>query len=128
MTKTIVATDKAPAAIGPYLQGNEAAGFVYVSGQLPIDPATGTIPEGIEAQTKQALNNVKAIIEAAGGTMDDVIKTSCFLTNIGDFAAMNGIYKEFFSEGKYPARAALEVSKLPKPEAVVEIEAIAYIK
>ena len=128
MTKTIVATEKAPAAIGPYSQGNEAAGFVYVSGQLPINPATGVIPEGIEAQTKQALENVKAIIEAAGGTMDDVIKTSCFLTNSGDFAVMNGIYKDFFSEGKYPARAALGVAALPKPEALVEIEAIAYIK
>ena len=128
MTKTIVATEKAPAAIGPYSQGNEAAGFVYVSGQLPIIPETGTMPEGVEAQTKQALNNVKAIIEAAGGTMDDVIKTSVFLTDIRDFAAMNAVYAEFFTEGKYPARAAMGVAALPKPGAVVEIEAVAYIK
>ena len=128
MTKNIIATEKAPAAIGPYAQANEAGGFVYVSGQLPLDPATGKMPEGIEAQTEQALINVRNIIEAAGGTMDDVVKTTCFLKDMDEFGKMNEVYGRAFTEGKYPARAAVEVSALPKPEALVEIEAVAYIK
>ena len=124
--KKIAATDKAPAAIGPYSQCNIAGDTIFVSGQLPLDPATGAFPEGIEAQTRQSLTNIKNILEAAGATMDDVVKTTVLLTDINDFAAMNGVYAEFFAEGKYPARSAFQVVAVPKG-AMVEIEAIAYI-
>ena len=97
---------------------------MITSGQLPIDVATGAFPEGIEAQTRQSLTNVKAIIEAAGLTMDNVVKTTVFLSDMNNFAAMNGVYAEFFTEGKYPARSAVEVARLPK-DALVEIEVIA---
>ena len=123
MSKKIISTDKAPAAIGPYSQAVEAGGFVYASGQIPIDPATGNIPEGIEAQAKQALTNVKNLIEAAGLTLDDVIKTSVFIRNMDDFAKVNGIYGQYFQENP-PARVCVEVSKLPKG-ALVEIDVIA---
>ena len=123
--RTIIATEKAPAAIGPYSQANKFGNLVITSGQLPIDMATGAFPEGIEAQTKASLENVKTILENAGSSMDKVLKTAVFLKDINDFAAMNGVYATFFSEGSYPSRSAIEVARLPK-DALVEIEAIAY--
>ena len=124
MSNTALHTDKAPAAIGPYSQGIQAGNTIYVSGQIPIDPATGNLVEGgITAQTRQSLTNVKAVVEAAGLTMDHVAKTTVFLQNMADFAAMNAVYAEFFTEGNYPARSAVEVGALPKG-ALVEIETI----
>lgn len=119
-----IATPKAPGAIGPYSQAVRVGGFVYTSGQLPIDPATGTFPEGgIEAQTRQSLSNIRAILEAAGLSMKNVVKTTVFLADMGDFAAMNTVYAEFF-EAPFPARSAVAVKTLPK-NALVEIEVIA---
>ena len=118
-----ISTEKAPAAIGPYSQAIEANGFVYASGQLPIDPATGEFPEGIKAQTRQSLTNAKAILEAAGLSMKNVVKTTVLLADIADFGAMNEVYSEFFSE-PYPARSAFAVKSVPKG-ALVEIECIA---
>ena len=123
--KTIIATEKAPGAIGPYSQGVKAGNFVFVSGQLPIDPATGAFAGPcIKCQTKQSLLNIQAILEAQGLSLKNVVKTTVLLQNIGDFAAMNEVYATFFTED-CPARAAFEVAKLPK-DALVEIEAIAY--
>ena len=123
--KKIIATQNAPAAIGPYSQAIDCGTFLVTSGQIPIDPATGEMVKGdVTAQTRQSLLNVKAILTEAGLTMDNVVKTTVFLQNMGDFAAMNGVYATFFSEGKYPARSAVEVAKLPKG-ALVEIEAVA---
>lgn len=124
--RTIIATEKAPAAIGPYSQANKFGNLVITSGQLPIDMVTGAFPEGIEAQTKASLENVKTILENAGSSMDKVLKTTVFLKDINDFAAMNGVYATFFSEGSYPSRSAIEVARLPK-DALVDIEAIAYV-
>lgn len=122
--KKIIATAKAPAAIGPYSQAIDCGTFLITSGQVPIDPATGNLVEGdIAAQTRQSLNNVKAILAEAGLTMDNVAKTTVFLAHMSDFAAMNAVYAEFFTEGQYPARSAVEVGALPKG-AQVEIEAI----
>ena len=123
--KTVIATDKAPAAIGPYSQGIRAGALVFTSGQLPIDPATGAFPETIEAQTKQSLENCKAILTAAGLTMENVVKTTVFLKDMNDFAAMNGVYATFFPSNP-PARSAVEVARLPK-DARVEIECIASL-
>ena len=123
MSKKIISTDKAPAAIGPYSQAVEAGGFIYASGQIPIDPATGNIPEGIEAQAKQALTNVKNLIEAAGITLDDVVKTSVFIKDMGDFAKVNEIYATFFTKD-YPARSCVEVARLPK-DVLIEVEVVA---
>ncbi len=122
--KKIIATEKAPDAIGPYSQATEAAGLVFVSGQLPIDPATGAFSEGVEAQTRQSLTNGRAILEKAGLDMGAVLKTTVFLSDMNNFAAMNGVYAEFFPEGCYPARSAVQVARLPK-DALVEIELIA---
>lgn len=114
----------APAAIGPYSQAIEVNGFVYASGQLPIDPATGSFPEGgVQAQTRQSLKNVKAILEEAGLSLSNVVKTTVYLADMGNFAAMNEIYSEFFSQ-PYPARSAVAVKALPKG-ALVEVEVIA---
>nr|WP_326184834.1 RidA family protein [uncultured Oscillibacter sp.] len=124
--KAIISTAKAPAAIGPYSQAVQAGGLVITSGQLPIDPATGAFPEGVQAQTRQSLTNVKAILEAAGAGMDSVIKTTVFLKDMNDFGAMNEVYATFFTEGSYPARSAVEVARLPK-DALVEIEVIAAL-
>ena len=122
--KNVISTTNAPAAIGPYSQAIDCGAFLITSGQVPFDPATGVIVEGgIEEQTRQSLNNVKAILEAAGLTMDNVVKTTVFLQNMGDFAAMNAVYAEFFTEGQYPARSAVEVAALPQG-ALVEIETI----
>ncbi len=119
-----ISTDKAPAAIGPYSQAIAHNGLIFVSGQLPIDPSTGAFPEGgVEAQTRQSLTNIKSILEQAGSGMDKVVKTTVLLADMGDFAAMNGVYAEFFSE-PYPARCAFAVKTLPKG-ALVEIECVA---
>lgn len=123
--KKRIETTLAPAAIGPYSQATEAGGFVYVSGQLPLDAATGEFAgEDIAAQTRQSLTNVKAILEAAGCALDDVVKSTVYLADINDFAPMNGVYDSFFNE-PYPARAAFAVKDLPKG-ARVEIEVVAY--
>ena len=122
--KKIIATTNAPAAIGPYSQAIDCGTFLVTSGQVPIDPKTGAfVPGGIAEQTRQSLTNVKAILEEAGLTMDNVVKTTVFLQDMNDFAAMNAVYAEFFTEGQYPARSAVEVAKLPKG-ALVEIETI----
>ena len=119
-------TDNAPAAIGPYSQAIHADKFVFVSGQLPIDPATGEFAGAdIAAQTKQSLTNIKNILESEGADMSDVTKTTVLLQDIADFGAMNEVYAEFFTE-PYPARAAFQVAALPKG-AKVEIEAVAVI-
>lgn len=123
--KQILNTDKAPAAIGPYSQATSNAALIITSGQLPLDPATGAFAEGgIAGQTRQSLQNVKSILEAAGSSMDHVMKTTVFLKDMNDFAQMNAVYAEFFTEGNYPSRSAVEVARLPK-DALVEIEAIA---
>ena len=125
--KKVIATKQAPAAIGPYSQGIEASGrMIFVSGQIPINPATGNIEaETIEEQTRQSLTNIQHILEAAGAGMSDVVKTTVLLADIADFAAMNGVYAEFFM-GDCPARAAFQVAAIPKG-ARVEIEAIAVV-
>jgi len=126
--KNILNTTNAPAAIGPYSQGIGIDNLIFLSGQLPIDPATGAFPEGgIEEQTKQSLENVKAILASAGCTMDNVVKTTVFLYDIADFGKMNAVYESFFSEGNYPARSAVQVAALPK-NALVEIEVAAVKK
>jgi 2-iminobutanoate/2-iminopropanoate deaminase len=122
--KTIIHTDKAPKAVGPYSQAVESNGMVFLSGQVPIDPATGKLVEGgIEEQTNQVLKNIEAILAEAGLTFANVVKTTCFLTNLGDFQTFNGIYATRFTE-KQPARSTIEISKLPLG-ALVEVECIA---
>lgn len=118
----VIETKNAPGAIGPYSQGYIANGFVFTSGQIPVNPATGEIPEGIAAQAEQSCKNVVALLEAAGTTADKVIKTTCFLADMGDFAAFNEVYAQFFT-GK-PARSCVAVKQLPK-NVLCEIEAIA---
>lgn len=126
MSNTVIASDKAPAAVGPYSQAIKAGNFIHVSGQLPIDPATGAFPEGgIEAQTRQSLTNMQVILEEADAGMADVIETTVLLADIADFGKMNDIYAEFFSE-PYPARAAFQVAALPK-SALVEIKCVAAV-
>ncbi|MDI4232182.1 RidA family protein [Bradyrhizobium sp. Arg237L] len=122
-TKFLVSTDKAAPAAGPYSQAVRTDQLVFASGQLPIDPASGTIPEGIEQQTRQSLANLSAVLEAGGASFESVVKTTVFLKNMDDFAVMNGIYAEFFSYAP-PARSTIEVARLPK-DALVEVEAIA---
>ncbi len=123
--KERINTSNAPAAIGPYSQAIDSGhGLIFVSGQLPIDPATGAFPEGgVKEQTRQSLTNAKAILEAAGLSLDNVVKTTVFLADMGDFAAMNEVYAQFFSE-PFPARSAIAVKTLPK-NALVEVECIA---
>lgn len=115
----------APAAIGPYSQAVSSNGFLYISGQLPIDAETGAMPKDITAQTRKSLENIAAILKAAGCGMDRVVKTTVFMKDLGDFSKMNEVYAQFFS-GIYPARAAFQVAALPK-DALVEIEAVASI-
>ncbi len=124
--KKVISTDLAPAAIGPYAQAVAVDGLVITSGQLPINPATGAFPEGIAEQTKQSLENVKAILAEAGVGMDRIIKKTVFLSDMNNFGAMNEVYATFFGEGSYPARSAVEVARLPK-DALVEIEVIAAL-
>ncbi|WP_026890085.1 RidA family protein [Lacrimispora aerotolerans] len=124
--KKVLATENAPAAIGPYSQGMRCGDMVFISGQLPIDPTTGVFAgEDIASQTRQALTNIRAILKSDGLTMANIVKTTVLLKNISDFSAMNEVYAEFF-EGAYPARAAFEVAALPK-DSLIEIEAVAYL-
>ena len=124
--RKIVATEKAPAAIGPYAQANILGNLVFTSGQIPLDPATGNLVEGgIEAQTRQVFANIKAVLEEAGSGLDKIVKTTCFLQNMDDFATVNEIDGSYF-DGDYPSRSAFEVAKLPKG-ALIEIETLAYI-
>ena len=122
MEKTVISTNKAPGAIGPYSQGWTVGDLVYTSGQIPVDPATGAVPEGIAALAEQSCKNVGAILEAAGVTLDDVFKTTCFLADMGDFAAFNEVYAKYFTSK--PARSCVAVKDLPKG-VLCEIEAIA---
>ncbi len=117
-----IKTNKAPGAIGPYAQGRDLGGLVFLSGQIPVHPETGEMPETIEAQTRQCLENVKALAEAAGLGLSNVVKSMVFLADLGDFAVMNGIYAEYF-EAPYPARSCVQVAGIPKG-AKIEIECI----
>ena len=119
----VISTDKAPAAIGPYSQAIEVNGMVYASGQIPVNPATGEIPEGVEAQAKQALTNLTNLLVEAGSSIEKVVKTTVFIKNMEDFGKINEIYAEYFT-GTYPARSCVEVARLPK-DVLLEIEAIA---
>lgn len=121
--KTVISTNEAPGAIGPYSQAIDTGSFLYASGQIPLDPATGNIPEGITAQTRQSLANVCAILDAAGLSVDNVVKTTVFLSDMANFGAMNEVYATVFTE-PYPARSAVAVRELPKG-VLVEIEVIA---
>ena len=122
--KKVISTSKAPAAIGPYSQAIQVGNLVFASGQIPIDPATGSFVEGgVKEQARQSLTNVKAILEEAGLTLDNVVKTTVFLADMNDFSDVNAVYAEFFAE-PYPARSAVAVKTLPKG-ALVEIEVIA---
>ena len=120
-----LSTDKAPAAIGPYSQGHKVGEFVFTSGQIPLNPKTGVLATEIKEATKQSLDNVKAILEAGGTSMDNVIKTVVFVKNMDDFAAVNEVYATYFNENP-PARSCVAVAKLPM-DAVIEIEAIATL-
>ncbi len=124
--KKVIHTGLAPAAIGPYSQAIAVDGLLFTSGQLPLNPETGAFPEGITEQTRQSLNNVKAILAEAGVGMDHVIKTTVFLSDMENFAAMNDVYGTFFPEGGYPARSAVQVARLPK-DALIEVEVIAAL-
>ncbi len=119
-------TDQAPAAIGPYSQAQRVGGFVFVSGQIPVDPASGAIPAGVEAQAEQVFRNLAAILRAAGTDISRTVKTTLFIQNMADFAAVNAIYARHFSE-PYPARSCVEVAKLPK-DVLLECEAIAAVE
>ncbi|MEY8386407.1 RidA family protein [Oscillospiraceae bacterium 38-13] len=119
---TVLETKNAPGAIGPYSQGFEVNGFIYTSGQIPVDPATGEVPAGIAAQAEQSCKNVGAILESAGAGFDKVFKTTCFLADMGDFAAFNEVYAKYFTSK--PARSCVAVKALPKG-VLCEIEAIA---
>ena len=118
----VISTDKAPGAIGPYSQAIEVNGMVFTSGVIPVDPATGVIPEGIEAQANQAFSNLVNLIEASGTAVNQVIKTTVFIKEMNDFAKINEIYSKYFKE-PYPARSCVEVARLPK-DVLLEIEAI----
>lgn len=123
MTKSQIRASGAPEPVGPYSQAVSAGGFIFASGQLGVDPATGTMPPGVESQAEQALGNLRAVLEAGGSSMDRVVKTTVLLADMKDFAAVNRIYAGFFRE-PFPARAAFQVAGLPL-NALVEIEAVA---
>lgn len=123
--KEVIATTAAPGAIGPYSQAIKAGNLLFCSGQIPVDPATGTVPEGIKAQTAQSLANVKAILTAAGASIDNVVKTTVFLADMSLFGEMNEVYAQNFNE-PFPARSAVAVRELPK-QVLVEIEVIAAL-
>ncbi len=123
--KKVISTDKAPGAIGPYSQAIDIGNLVYCSGQLPMVPETGVFPDGVAAQTRQCLKNAEAVLNAAGLTLSDVIKTTVYLQHMEDFAVMNGVYESAFTGTDFPARSAVEVAKLPK-NALVEIEVLAH--
>ena len=121
--KNVIATDKAPAAIGPYSQAIEVNGMVYTSGIIPVDPATGEIPEGAAAQADRVFKSMTALLEAAGSSMKNVVKTTVFIKNMEDFAAINEVYAKYFPE-PFPARSSIEVARIPK-DVLLEAEAIA---
>lgn len=121
--KTVITTDQAPAAIGPYSQAVKANGFLYISGQLPVNPADGSIPAAVADQAKQSLDNVFAVLTSQGLASGTVVKTTVFLKDMNDFAAVNAVYAQYFTDD-FPARACVEVARLPK-DALVEIEAVA---
>lgn len=125
MTKTVINAEKAPAAVGPYVHAIKAGETIYTSGQLGLDPVSGELPEGIEAQTEQALKNLGAVLEAAGVSYQNVVKTTVFLADMDDFAVVNGIYAKYFT-GDAPARSCVQAAKLPKG-GLVEIEAVAVM-
>ncbi len=125
--KIRISTDKAPAAIGPYSQAVKADNLLFVSGQIPIDPASGALVEGIEAQSHQVFRNIKAILNEAGLDFDSVVKTTVFLKDMGDFQTVNGIYAQYFNGDVLPARCAMQVGALPK-NSLIEIECIAFCK
>lgn len=120
-----ISTTNAPAALGPYSQAIRSGGLLFCSGQIPVDPATGNIPEGAQAQAEQALTNLKSLIEAAGASIDNVVKTLVFIKDMNEFAAINDIYAKYFTE-PFPARTCIEVARLPK-DVLFEIEAIAEL-
>ncbi|NHH99666.1 MULTISPECIES: RidA family protein [Oceanimonas] len=127
MTKTVIATDQAPAAIGPYVQATRVGNMVYTSGQIPLDPASMDVVEGgIEAQTKQVMDNLMAVLAEAGADASSVVKTTCFLSDMNNFLAFNEVYASYFAAGA-PARSCVEVARLPK-DVLVEVEAIALVK
>ena len=121
--KKVISTDKAPAAIGPYSQAIEVNGMVYTSGVIPVNPATGEIPEGSKAQAEQAMKNLSNLLEAAGTDMNQVVKTTVFIKEMNDFGTINDVYKEFFT-ADFPARSCVEVARLPK-DVLLEVEAVA---
>ena len=124
MNKTIISTDKSPAAIGPYSQAVEVNGMIYSSGMIPVIPATGQIVDGgVKEQTKQLFDNLKALLGAAGSSLDQVIKTTVFIKDMNDFGAVNEVYATYF-DGDYPARSCVEVARLPK-DVLIEVEVIA---
>lgn len=123
--KEEIKTTKAPGAIGPYSQAVKSGNLIFVSGQLPINPETGEIPSDIKAQTRHSLDNVKAILEEAGASLDNVLKSTCYLADMSYFAPMNEVYAEYF-KAPFPARAAFAVKELPK-QALVEIEVVAAL-
>ena len=125
--KNVISTEKAPGAIGPYSQAVEIDNLVYTSGQLGIDPATGAFGEGVQGQTAQALENVKAILETRGLTMDDIVKTTVFIKDMNDFGKINEVYAKYICGDILPARSCVEVARLPK-DGLVEIEVIALKK
>lgn len=125
MSKRVISTSNAPAAIGPYSQANLINGVLYISGQIPINPATGDLEDGIEKETHQVMKNLKAILEEAGMTFSNVVKATIFLKSMDDFAAMNEIYASYLEAGSYPARETVQVSCLPK-NVSVEISMIAH--
>lgn len=126
MSKKVISTKSAPGAIGPYSQAVQLGDLIFTSGQIGLNPQTGEFGEGVQEQARLALNNVKAILEEAGSSLDQVVKTTVFLKDMNDFAAVNEIYGSFFAQ-PYPARSAVEVARLPK-DGLVEIETIAFIK
>lgn len=121
--KKAISTDKAPAAIGPYSQAIEVNGMVYTSGVIPVNPATGEIPQGVQAQAEQAISNLAALLEASGTSTENTVKTTVFIKNMDDFGTINEIYAKYFT-GVYPTRSCVEVARLPK-DVLIEIEAIA---
>lgn len=123
--KKVISTSNAPAAIGPYSQANLANGILYISGQIPIDPSTGNLVDGIEKETHQVMKNLKAVLEEAGMTFSNVVKSTIFLKNMDDFAAMNEIYASYLDANSYPARETVQVSCLPK-NVSIEISMIAH--
>lgn len=127
MTKAAIITDKAPAAIGPYSQAVKAGGFLFTSGQIALDPKTGSMVQGgVESETRQVLENLREVLAAAGATFADVVRTTIFLADLGDFARVNEIYAEYVGGGVLPARSTVQVAKLPRG-AAVEIDAIACL-